>query len=110
MPTLKTDPHIIPMRKSDPQFEYPDGSNWHRHISLSSPVENDLLDRNDWFEMQYFCNKFAHKLSKDRNIEDLAKVASRAERLIKKQVPDFLNSKIHIIDWLETNWAFYKNI
>lgn len=104
------DPRIGPMTKDDLQFDYPPGAAKGDNPRLRGIPDNVLLNRHEWYEMLYFCNKFAIDFSKDRNLAGMVAFAKQAERIIQRQAPDYLRSQAHIVDWLTRNWNFFQNI
>ncbi len=110
MSSVLLDPRLTPLTRSDLQFSYPPGTTVGDNPRVRGVPDSALLNRDEWYEMLYFCNRFAINFSKERDSVGMAQVAKRAERLIKKQVPDYLRSQVHITDWLSKNWNFYPKI
>lgn len=104
------DPRTEPLKKSDLQYLYPLGPTGGDNPNLRGTPDNVLLNRHEWYEMLYFCNKFAIDYCPSRDMTSMRIFAKRAERLIKKQIPDYLRSQAHVIDWLRRNWDFYPEI
>lgn len=62
-----------------------------------------ILARGKWYEMMYFCNKFAN----DHGDQEKA-VAVKAERLIHRVLPASLHSYQEVSKWLLENWINYN--
>lgn len=90
-----------PLTKSDMSTQYTyspgptDGDNPH----LRGVPDSILLNRNEWYEMLYFCNKFANDHGSGSKT-----IAQKAERLIQEKVPANLHGRENIRDWLIANW------
>jgi len=100
------DHRLSPLKKSDLQFTYPPSTSGGDDPSKRGIPDSKLLNRSEWYEMLYFCNKFANE---NANATNRHAVALKAERLIKRQVPSNLHSHANIEDWLKRNWELYPN-
>lgn len=100
------DHRISPLKKSDLQFEYSKGAAGDDDPSKRGIPDSLLLNRSEWYEMLYFCNKFANDCGKsDKSI------ALKTERLIKGgSVPSNLHSQENIRKWLLDNWKSYPTV
>lgn len=100
------DHRLEPLKKSDLQFEYPLSANRGDDPSKRGEPDRSLLNRSEWYEMLYFCNRFTNTYGKgDRGI------ALKTERLIKRDhVPSNLHSHEHIEQWLLKNWKMYPTV
>jgi len=67
--------------------------------SYESYKDNDIIDRNNGFELLDFINRFMgiHGMEADRSF-------SKLERLIKNYMPADLKTRIEIKMWLRKNW------
>ncbi|GGX01364.1 hypothetical protein [Undibacterium macrobrachii] len=104
------DPRLGPLTKDDLQFNYPPGAATGDNPNLRGTPDNVLLNRHEWYEMLYFCNKFAIDCCKERDLASMVSFAKRTERIVQRQAPDYLRSQTHIIDWLKRNWDFFQHI
>jgi hypothetical protein len=96
------DHRIGPLKKSDLQFKYPNGPTANDDPSKRGIPDSVELNRSEWYEMLYFCNKFATERG-----EGSKEVALKTERLIHRSVPTNLHSQAHIDEWLYRNWALF---
>lgn len=95
-----------PLKKSNLQYlqyYYSPGSAGGDDPTKRGAPDNFLLNRNEWYEMLYFVNKFANTY---RNSKPSA--ALKAERLIKTVVPMTLRSQQHIESYLLQYWDIYQ--
>jgi hypothetical protein len=100
------DHRIEPLKKSDLQYDYPKGAAGDDDPSKRGFPDSIFLNRSEWYEMLYFCNKFANDLCQGNKLSAL-----KTERLIKGgSVPSNLHSHENISAWLVANWAHYPKV
>lgn len=102
---MAVDHRLTPLKKSDLQFNYPPSTTSGDDPSKRNFPDDIFLNRSEWYEMLYFCNKFANTCGKESKT-----VALKAERLIHGNVPSNLHSHANIQKWLIDNWAAYPNV
>jgi hypothetical protein len=96
------DHRVGPLTKDDLQYPYPDGPSAGDDPRMRRIPDSVLLNRNEWYEMLYFINKFAND-----NASGRPGVAEKAERLIHKHLPSELRSREHVAKWLVDHWDAY---
>lgn len=94
-----------PLKKSDmtKQYRYPTGPSEGDNPHIRGVPDSSLLNKHEWYEMLYFCNKFANEHG-----NGAVSVASKAEKLIHEHLPDNLRSHAHVTGWLLNNWQAYN--
>lgn len=100
----KFDHRVSPLKKSDLQYRYPNGPTVSDDPSKRSEPDSSLLNRNEWYEMLYFVNKFANTQGNSS-----ALIAKKAERLIKQCLPSNVRSHENVTKWVLDNWMTYGN-
>lgn len=90
-----------PLTKSDmaTQYKYPPGAAGGDNPHLRGIPDSLLLNRSEWYEMLYFCNKITNVNGSGTKAE-----AQKAERLIQTHLPSNLRSHEHVTKWLVENW------
>ncbi|WP_402719105.1 hypothetical protein [Janthinobacterium rivuli] len=97
---MAADHRLGPLKKSDLQYEYPESATEGDDPSKRGTPDKDLLNRSEWYEMLYFCNRFANE-----NLNGKKDVALRVERLIKGDfVPADMHSQERIERFIIDNW------
>jgi hypothetical protein len=96
------DHRVAPLKKSDLQYPYARGAAGDDDPSKREIPDSIELNRSEWYEMLYFCNKFANECGKGSK-----EIALKAERLIHEQVPANLHGTANIRDWLLRNWQMF---
>ena len=102
---MAVDHRVSPLSKSDLQYTYPPGTVGSDNPALRGTPDSILLNRNEWYEVLYFINKFANDHGNGKAI-----VAKKAERLIKKHLPSDQRSQANVTAWLRTNWQTYGDV
>ena len=102
------DHRLTPLKKSNLQYPYPKSATSGDDPSSRSEPDSSLLNRHEWYEMLYFCNKFANEHTDGRKSK--SEIAQKAERLIHEKLPSNLRSHAHVQDWLERNWPMFPNV
>lgn len=97
-----TDHRLGPLKKSDLKYPYAKSATPGDDPSQRGTPDNALLNRSEWYEVLYFCNKLAN----ERGSKD-ARVALKAEHLIHTAVPTNLHSHENITKWLVDNWKMF---
>lgn len=96
------DHRVGPIKRHDLQYSYFPGAAYGDDPSMRGEPDRSLLNRNQWYEVLYFVNKFANDHgNSDRN------VAIKAERLIKTVLPGTLRSHDNVTAFLLQNWNRY---
>ncbi|BBB65927.1 hypothetical protein UNDYM_1674 [Undibacterium sp. YM2] len=103
---MSVDHRLTPLKKSNLQYEYSDHHTSGDDPKLRNHPDSDLLSRDEWYEVLYFCNKFANTHTTTAPFETALKV----ERLLKLNVPPALHSRTKITDWLERNWPMFPKV
>lgn len=106
---MNFDPKFQPLKVSDLQYIYPPGAVSGDDPKLRGHPDRDLLNRNESYEMLYFCNKFAIDHSQNKDIASLTSVAKKTEKLVKEKVPENVHGRKNITDWLIRNWNMFPN-
>lgn len=99
---MAVDYRTTPLKKSDLQFTYPAGAAGSDNPALRAAPDSYLLNRNEWYEVLYFVNKFATE-----NGGGNPEVAKKAERLIHRYLPSDKRGQATISEWLIKNWDVY---
>lgn len=103
---MAVDHRTSPLKKSDLQYEYPRSTAGGDDPSKRNFPDDIFLNRSEWYEMLYFCNKFANENGQGSKV-----IALKTERLIKEgHVPSNLHSHANIKKWLFENWMSYPNV
>jgi hypothetical protein len=97
------DHRLGPLKKSDLKYKYAPKTAGGDDPAKRNVPDSRLLNRDEWYEVLYFVNKFANE-----NGDSKPGVALKAERLIKTHtVPTNLHSHENISTWLIANWDKY---
>lgn len=103
---MTVDHRVSPLKKSDLQFDYPKSVAEGDDPSKRGIPDSKLLNRSEWYEMLYYCNRFANKYC-----EANKNSALKTERFIKTgKVPTNLHSHENIDNWLRTNWTLHPEV
>lgn len=97
-----TDHRMGPLKKSDLKYNYANLNNSDDPAQKEEP-NSSQLNRQEWYEMLYFINRFANV-----NGKGSAGVAKHAEKLIQENLPADLHSHDKIRQWLLDHWKFYS--
>jgi len=89
------DPREGPMKKSDMQFSYPASAAGDDDPKKRGHPDRDLLNRNEWYEVLYFCN---------RTSKGNLGTAQKSERLIRNHLPGNVRGQSNVLKWLQDNW------
>ena len=96
------DHRLSPLKKSDLQYRYSAGAAGGDNPALRAHPDSDLLNRDEWYEVLYFVNKFANELCKSNALS-----AKHAERLIKDYLPPNTRGQANVRQWLIDNWKTF---
>lgn len=97
---MQTDHRRSPLQKHDLQYSYPEPLTGGDDPTKREEPDRTLLNRSQWYEMLYFCNRFANE-----NLNGKKDVALRVERLIKDGfVPSNLHKQDKIEQFIIDNW------
>ncbi|MBW3497746.1 hypothetical protein [Janthinobacterium sp. NKUCC08_JDC] len=97
---MAVDHRVSPLKKSDLQYDYPKSVSAGDDPSKRNEPDRSLLNRSEWYEVLYFCNRFANQNSSGKK-----EVALKVERLIKDGfVPSNLHSHDNIEKYLLNHW------
>ncbi|MDB5765113.1 MAG: hypothetical protein JWQ21_4108 [Herminiimonas sp.] len=99
---MVTDHRVGPLKKGDLKYRYPGLAGTDDPLQKAEPDASEL-NRQEWYEMLYFINKFANI-----NGKGSGGVAKHAEKLIHENVPSGLRSHEKIRQWLLDHWKFYS--
>lgn len=103
---MAVDHRVSPLKKSDLQYEYPKSVAGGDDPTKRGIPDSKLLNRSEWYEMLYYCNRFANTYC-----EGSKGSALKTERLIKLgKVPANLHSHENIDNWLRANWALHPAV
>lgn len=100
------DNHTEPLsKKSDLQYDYPKSTTSGDDPKNRGEPDSSLLNRDEWYEMRYFCNKFAN----GHKVGDMSKydIARKTERIIKEHLPGDVRSHENVTKWIVENWKHY---
>jgi len=93
------DPRTGPMKKSDMQFSYPESTAGDDDPTKRGHPDRDLLNRNEWYEVLYFCN---------RTSQGKLGTAKKSERLIRNHLPGSVRGQDNVLKWLQDNWENFS--
>lgn len=95
-------------KKSQLQYAYPKSTTEGDDPANRGEPDSSLLNRHEWYEMLYFCNKFANGHTDGQATKQT--IALKAERIIKEHLPSDVRSHKNVEKWLEENWKHYPHI
>lgn len=70
---------------------------------VTGKPDSTFLNRHEGYEVLYFINKFAEKHS----LKEKA-YATKAEKMIRNELPSTTRSQENVVKWLEDNWKTSK--
>ena len=103
LPILSPDHRAGPLRKIDLRYSYASNAFMGDDTSKCGIPDSVLVNRNEWYEVLYFVNKFANNYGRGQ-----ASVAIKAEGLLRTVAPGTLRSHQHITEFLLQHWDRYQ--
>ncbi|MDZ5635027.1 hypothetical protein [Janthinobacterium sp. GMG1] len=103
---MATDHRITPLKKTDLQYSYPKSTSGGDDPSKRGVPDSNLLNRSEWYEMLYYCNRVANT-----HFLGMKDIALKIERMIKTDtVPPTIHKQAAIDSFIVDNIARYPNI